>query len=124
MTKRRQNYMKRADALFSRLIRERDQTCVAAQAYGVACKGNLQCAHLISRSYKSIRCDFDNAVAACAAHHTYFTHRPLEWREWVEWTFPGRWDRLQAQALRYEKVDWRARLAELKEIAENMGIAA
>jgi hypothetical protein len=36
-----------------------------------------------------------------------FTHRPLEWREWVEERFPGRWDELKEQALRYEKVDWK-----------------
>jgi hypothetical protein len=108
--------MKRADKLFSLMIRARDGACVARGDAGVSCAGNLQCAHLISRSYKSIRVDPDNAVALCAAHHTFWTHRPLEWEAWVEARFPGRWARLRKRALDYERVNWKAEFESLRSV--------
>jgi len=115
MSRKRQNWMKQADVLFSKIIRERDRQC---QACGTT--QDLQCAHIISRSYKSIRTLEDNAVALCRSEHIYFTHRPLEWREWVEQRFPGRWDRLATQALMYERVDWRAERDRLKTVLERL----
>lgn len=107
----RQDWMKRADKLFSEYIRNRDQRCRNCGTFE-----RLQCAHLISRSYKSIRVDPDNAVALCQSCHLGFTHRPLEWRQWVDEEFPGRWDALQKKALAYERVDWKRAHAELKEL--------
>ena len=52
MSKRRSNYMAQADVLFSRMIRERDGSCRRCGSVD-----HLQCAHIISRSYKSIRTD-------------------------------------------------------------------
>lgn len=95
-------YMKKADTAFSKYVRLRDGAC---QNCGAA--EYLQCAHIISRSYKSIRVNPDNAVALCRSCHVSFTHRPLEWRAWVEERYPGRWDQLSQTALRYEKVDWK-----------------
>ena len=109
MSKKRQNFMHQADVLFSRMIRERDGSCRRCGSTDF-----LQCAHIISRSYKSIRTDPRNAVALCRGCHTFFTHSPLEWRDWVEQQFPGRWDWLRAEALKYEKVDWRNEVAVLK----------
>ena len=79
--RKRMNATKRADALFSKLIRERDQRCRAA-GYKLGCSTLLQCAHVVSRRYRSVRWDGDNAVALCAAHHVWFTHHPLEWEDW------------------------------------------
>ena len=95
-------YMERADKSFSKYIRNRDGCC---QKCGTT--EFLQCAHIISRSYKAIRVDERNAVALCRSEHTYFTHRPLEWVEWVEDNYPGRWAELKKEALEYGKVDWR-----------------
>lgn len=105
----RRNYMAQADALFSKFIRTRDGRCVECGTTEF-----LQCAHIISRSYKTIRVDPDNAVALCRAHHTYFTHHPLEWELWVEARFPGRLVRLRAKALTHDKVDWKAEVEWLK----------
>lgn len=69
-----------ADALFSKNVRARG-LCWGQGRTKFDCKGNLQCAHIISRRYRAIRWDEDNAVALCAAHHLYWTHRPLEWQE-------------------------------------------
>ena len=73
--------LKRADTMFSRYIRDRDGRCMG-QGSGPACSGYLQCAHIISRRYRAIRWREENAMALCQAHHTFFTHRPLEWMEW------------------------------------------
>lgn len=121
---KRQNYMRKADVLFSKLVRDRDGGCVAVGTDMTECKGNLQCAHIHSRSYKSIRTNFENAVTLCAAHHTFYTHRPLEWEEWVRTQLGDeRWESLRAIALRYEKVDWKQRYLTLKEMAESLGVA-
>lgn len=115
MSKKRQNYMKQADAVFSRIVRARDRHCLACGS-----SDRLQCAHIISRSYKATRCDLRNAVALCVSCHVKFTHRPLEWEEWVEEVFPGLWETLRAEALTYGRVDWKAKLAELREIEKVM----
>jgi hypothetical protein len=106
--------MAQADILFSKFIRARDGRCQNCGSFE-----RLQCAHLITRSYKSIRVNPDNAVALCAKCHTYYTHHPLEWREWCEAEFPDRWDALTHQALAYERVDWKAELESLRTVMEN-----
>lgn len=110
MAKRRANYMKQADRLFSEQVRNRDRRCRNCGSFE-----RLQCAHIISRSYKSIRIDPDNAVALCASCHVFFTHRPIEWEIWVEDEFPGRLAHLRKKALAYERVDWKNAVRELKD---------
>lgn len=102
MAKRKTNYMKQADAAFSKYIRNRDGRCMSCGA-----NSNLQCAHIISRSYKSIRTDERNAIALCRSCHVRYTHRPLEWEEWIEKKYPGRWQALKFKALEYGRVDWK-----------------
>lgn len=106
--KPKQDWMRQADMLFSRLIRERDGCCVRCNS-----TTGLQCAHIISRSYKSIRTHDDNAVALCQSCHVFFTHRPLEWIDFIEALFPGRYAVLRRLALRGDKVDWEAEVARL-----------
>lgn len=118
MSRKRQNYMKQADALFSRFIRERDGFC---QACGTT--SDLQCAHIISRSYKSIRTHRLNAVALCRSCHVKFTHRPLEWQDFVDERWPGRWDMLREIALSYERVDWKGERDRLKAELERLEAA-
>ena len=96
------NWMRKADTAFSKFVRARDGRCLACGSTEF-----LQCAHIISRSYKAIRVDELNAVCLCRSCHLKFTHKPLEWVEWVEDNYPGRWAELKAKALAYEKVDWR-----------------
>lgn len=113
MRRKRANYREQADRLFSKHIRTRDEFC---QAAGIIfdCHGNLQCAHIISRRYSTTRCDPSNAIALCASHHIYWTHRPLEWQDWIEARYPGRWDLLRSVALSEVKVNWREELAKVK----------
>lgn len=107
--RKKTNYMAQADAAFSKWIRARDGRCLECGATEF-----LQCAHIISRSYKAIRVNPDNAVALCRSCHTYFTHHPLQWFEWVEEKFPGRWYALKDEALRYGRVDWKAEAAKYR----------
>lgn len=77
--KKRMAATKQADALFSKHIRERDGGCKYALWFpDITCNGNLQCSHFVSRRYRAVRWDPFNAAAACAAHHLYVTHHPLE----------------------------------------------
>jgi 5-methylcytosine-specific restriction endonuclease McrA len=89
--------LKTADQLFSRYIRDRDGRCMG-QGSGPACSGYLQCAHIISRRYRAIRWNEANAMALCQAHHTFWTHRPLEWQVWV----------FNHRGIDYPRLRWRA----------------
>jgi len=41
-------------------------------------KSNLQCAHIVSRSYSATRVDLDNSYCLCAGCHMYFNKWPVE----------------------------------------------
>lgn len=73
---------RKADALFSKIVREPDACGYHGRGYGI-CAGPLQCAHLISRSYRSVRWDENNAIPLCAGAHRYFTNRPVEWERFI-----------------------------------------
>ena len=103
MSKTSSRYMKQADAAFSKLIKWRDGwTCQRCESTDFP-----QCAHLISRSYKSIRTDLQNAVTLCRSCHMYFTHHPLEWEVWCDEMWPGRYGQLKKRALEMQRVAWK-----------------
>lgn len=101
--KKRQRWMKRADDAFSKYIRSRGY----CQSDRTSHAGNLQCAHIVPRTYKTVRTDERNALCLCAGCHTYFTHRPLEWRTFIDIEYPDLLSELEADALSYRKVDWK-----------------
>ena len=68
------------DRLFSLQVREIGQCEIRD---GKPHKGNLQCMHGFSRSYHAVRWVRANGFAGCAAHHTFYTHHPLEWDLWL-----------------------------------------
>lgn len=88
---------------------------------------NLECAHIIGRSYASTRTDVENAYCLCKSCHIRFTAHPDEWMQWVDDTI-GRdeYDRLKAKAVAGigVKVDWAAEVERLKTIAKEYGVAA
>ncbi|MFA5635816.1 MAG: HNH endonuclease [Anaerovoracaceae bacterium] len=103
--------MKTADSLFSHLIRDRDHhQCVSCGAGAEI----LECAHILTRSYKTIRYDADNAVTLCHACHQYFTDHPAKWAAWVDDRFPGRRQALREKARNTERIDWSATLSTLR----------
>ena len=104
MAKKKARWMQRADTAFSKVVREVGYCESDRETH----KGVLQCAHIIGRSYKTIRVDRRNALCLCAGCHMYFTHHPLEWRQWIDETRPGLWAELNAEALAYAAVDWKS----------------
>ena len=71
--------VKVADALFGAIIRSAGH-CQSGRPNHA---GTLQCAHGFSRRYEGTRWDLLNAWCLCAGCHVYYTHRPLEWDEWL-----------------------------------------
>jgi hypothetical protein len=99
---KRKAKLRDADKLFSEYIRKRD---------GWACRScgapwRIQCAHIVSRRYRAVRWNPENALALCSKCHTFFTHRPIEWETWVDTMYPGRLGILKAQALDRLRADY------------------
>lgn len=102
----------KADTLFSQKVRAagRCARCGAAD--------RLQCAHIVSRRYLCTRWDKDNAICLCAGCHMYFTHRPLEWEEWITSRIgTANYEELKRKALGTCKPDYPEILAEIKRAA-------
>lgn len=77
---------RRLDILFSKAIR----SIGFCQAEGklidgklIRCGGQLQCAHITTRSNRRLRWDTMNALSLCAGHHRWWTTHPLEWVEFL-----------------------------------------
>lgn len=71
--------VQRADKLFSLIVRSVGR-CESGRPNHA---GPLQCAHGFSRRYEGTRWNRYNAFCLCAGCHVYFTHRPLEWDDWL-----------------------------------------
>src|SRR3990167_1564497 len=68
-----------ADIAFSLFIRARDGKCVRCGK-----KDNLQCAHIFSRSARSVRWDELNAITLCGGCHLFWAHKnPIEFTEFI-----------------------------------------
>jgi hypothetical protein len=81
--------------------------------------GGLQCAHGWSRTYRGTRWHEENVFCFCAGCHTYYTHRPIEWDDWLiaRWGRP-KYDAMREQALHGGRQDMEAVLTSLKIIQE------
>lgn len=84
----RTQQVNRADRLFSLIVRS------AGFCVGCGKTSDLQCAHGFSRRHRATRWDFRNAFPLCRGCHVYWTHRPLEWDEWLRerWGDDQYWD--------------------------------
>lgn len=75
----RKTLTNKLDAICSLIIR--------AKGYCSWCKkadySKLQCAHIYSRTYKSVRWDLKNMVCLCAGCHFYGHKNPLAFSEFV-----------------------------------------
>lgn len=61
-----------------------------------------------------IRADPQNSVVLCAGCHVFYTHRPVEWGDWVEGKFPGRLDYLKSLIRKGYKPDYESIIADLE----------
>lgn len=99
--------LKKCDTLFSKIVRSVGycENCGATE--------NLQCAHGFSRRYRATRWYFDNAWALCRGCHVYYTHRPLEWDEWMRERMGSWYEPIRTMALKSPNPDLRETLADL-----------
>ena len=73
------------DALFRKYVKLRDVHECRLWGYGgVVCSTHLDCSHIYSRTYKSVRWDGDNAITCCDNHHRAQHNRPLDNAEWLK----------------------------------------
>lgn len=111
MTQRKRKTLKKqADTLWSQFVRQRDRVCQSCGHDGS--QWVLQGAHIIGRRYLAVRFDPDNGMALCVRCHLYFTHRGLEW---VDFVGEERWFELKAKAQApHPRPDYEAIIADLK----------
>lgn len=101
-----------ADRLFSLLIRARGH-CESGRPNHA---GPLQCAHGFSRRYMGTRWVTANAWCLCAGCHVYWTHRPIEWDEWMRSSLGNNlYAQLRCRALTLTTPDIPERVSELRE---------
>ena len=97
----RKKLEKKADKLFADKVKSKGR-CEKCKS-----RDYLQCAHIISRRYKQVRWDLDNAVTLCRGCHVYFTHHPIEWEDWViNRMGEENYQMLRTRALQYGKIDY------------------
>lgn len=115
---RRAIHLQTLDIYFSWIIR------APGRCLKCGTTNNLQCAHIVSRGYKSVRWDEDNAVPLCRADHVLFTHRPIEWEAQVgAWFGPQRLIDLKRRALVLWNKDSRAVYGRLMARLNELGIS-
>jgi hypothetical protein len=115
--KKRMNQTKLADTLYSKIIRAKGYCAGAGVRFD--CSQSLQCAHVVSRTYRAVRWRTDDppgAVPLCGAHHVWWTHHPLEWI-----TFMGQhYDTIRDLALTLPPENAGDALARLRTLAAEM----
>lgn len=119
MLKRRANSAN-ADNLAGTLVRSRGICQPASYWPQIRCSRQIQWMHIISRRYKQVRWDLNNAFSGCSAHHLYFTQHPIEWEVCVTLIIGAEnYDRLKKAALQYKKIDYGEIMYELNKRKKN-----
>jgi hypothetical protein len=102
----------KATRLHSQLVRMRGlcESCGSTE--------NLQCAHIMSRSYNATRTDENNAFCLCARCHWFYTKAPIEFARFTfERIGEPAYDALRLKALvgvRWHESDWQDECARLQ----------
>jgi hypothetical protein len=113
---KKKNDVQKCDKVFSDIIRLRDGECVRCHT-----REQLQCSHVLPRTYYCIRCDERNAITLCFKCHFHWWHKnPFEAVEWFEEKYPGRYQELRELTWHPEKVFWDIKLMELKKRLKEM----
>lgn len=96
----RRKLMAYADSLWSQIVRRPGQCVICGQ------RERLQAAHGFSRRYHATRHDLRNGFCLCSGCHVYYTHRPLEWDDWLRCTWGvNLYDELRIKALLNQRND-------------------
>lgn len=100
------------DKLWSQIVRRSGKCEVSGKS---APEVVLQAAHGFSRRYLATRWNLLNGFCLSAAAHVYYTHRPLEWDEYLHTAWGDSvYEELREIALRGLKPDIEATHAALK----------
>lgn len=81
---------RKLDSVVSRITRSIG-VCVKC---GNADYSKLQCAHIYSRTYRSVRWDLKNVLCLCASCHFYFHKNPIEFGDFVK-NYLGEYEYIQ-----------------------------
>ncbi len=68
------------DRLFGKIVRRSGQCAACGKSRPNVV---IQCAHGFSRTYRGTRWDESNAWPLCVSCHKFYTHRPIEWENWM-----------------------------------------
>jgi len=82
------------DKIFSKIIRSKG---ACERCGGV---DNLQCAHIYSRKFGSVRFDEDNALCLCAKCHRWGHDHPLEFADFAH-------EIKETEPMKVQKLKWR-----------------
>jgi hypothetical protein len=89
-----------ADELFRKIVVTGRRCIGHPDLRGVKCNESTQVAHLVSRVYKNVRWDEDNAVELCCGAHRAYTSLPIEWERFcINHLGQERYDALKRRAL-------------------------
>lgn len=108
----------RATKLHAQLVRSR------GRCEGCGSTANLQCCHILSRSFNSTRTDEDNAICGCASCHARWTQNPLLFGDFVRAHLGiDHLERIQAKAYagvngKYPESFWITECVRLSELLE------
>jgi hypothetical protein len=111
----------KATRLHALIVRSRGQ-CERCGGYS-----NLQCAHIVGRSFSWTRTDENNAWCLCGTCHAHLTAEPFEHVQFAMKTHGEdgyELLRLKARDGVNRKFDWDAEVVRLKALAESLGVAA
>jgi hypothetical protein len=87
-------WLNKADALWGKVIHEIYPRC--AMGYE-DCAGGVEAHHLIGRANRATRHSIENGIGLCCKHHKWDNRlsahgAPLAFAEWLQVTFPDRWE--------------------------------
>src|SRR3990167_8572421 len=99
MSRKSKSYwINKCDQYFSEIIRMRAGKCEETNG-----TFRLNCAHIISRSYKATRWDFDNAICLQQDRHMFYTTHPVEWEKFIIKNLSrSKYEELQDRAIQYQ----------------------
>lgn len=69
-----------------------------AQGFEIECFGRHVWAHIITRACILLRWEPDNCLCLCLGHEMYFTGNRKVFKDWVNSTFDGLYDKLKARS--------------------------
>ena len=109
-TRERNKMIKDLDADASVRVKERDGwLCVRC---GIV-RRLVQWAHVISRRFRCLRWEADNALSLCGGCHLWFDNNPLLSADWFRKNFPERYERIMTVYQLQPEIDigelWRER---------------